>query len=68
MLRVDGMNCEMCVRSVVRALDAIPGVTRASATLDGRSATVEHEAGIPRNEALIEALELQGYDARVTTG
>ena len=60
------MNCEKCVRFVSRTLGELPGVTRASATLEGRRATVEHEPGGSQDSVLIGALERHGYDARIT--
>ena len=65
-LRVDGMNCEKCVRAVVRALEGLPGVSSARATLEGRQAMVEHESGQPRLEQMVGILERDGYGVRAS--
>ncbi len=60
-LSVDGMSCGGCVNSVERALERVPGVTKARADLAKKQAVVE---GTRLDfEKLAEALEDAGYHA-----
>lgn len=61
-LRVDGMTCGHCVQAVTTALRAVPGVERALVTLDSGLAEVEGDAD---QQALLQAVEAEGYQARV---
>jgi copper chaperone CopZ len=57
---ITGMTCSNCARHVTTALSAIPGVTKATVSLDAQQATVESDREIPRTE-VSEALEEAGY-------
>ena len=61
-LRVEGMGCDGCVTSVARALQAVPGVTRAEVDLARGTAEVE---ALPAIEParLIAAVDAAGYEA-----
>lgn len=59
---VDGMTCGGCVNSVERALERVPGVTKARADLGKKQATVEGER-LDRAK-LAAALDDAGYEAR----
>ena len=59
-LNIDGMTCGHCVAAVKKALEAVPGVTGAEVSLEGREAVVEGEAS---TEALISAIAEEGYTA-----
>lgn len=59
-LTVTGMSCEHCEQSVTEALEAIDGVTRATADREAEQATVEGEADV---DALVAAVESAGYEA-----
>lgn len=61
-LCVEGMTCGHCVQAVSKALKAVPGVERALVTLDSGLAEVEGDAP---TEALVAAVEAEGYQARV---
>ena len=61
-LAVDGMTCAACVSRVEQALGAIKGVENVSVSLASHSARIEGEAA---PEALIEAVDQAGYDARL---
>jgi Cu+-exporting ATPase len=63
-LKVEGMSCEMCVGHVAKALQGVPGVTRALVDLEGNRATVEHEGADVR--MMIDAVEEEGYGATVS--
>jgi copper ion binding protein len=59
---VHGMTCGNCVRSVERTLASIPGVTKVTVNLEGRSATVEYDKGVVTAEALAATVRDLGYE------
>jgi copper chaperone len=59
-ITVEDMSCEHCERTVEEALEAIGGVTAATADHETGSVTIEGSAG---TDALVEAVENAGYDA-----
>lgn len=62
-LKISGMNCEHCVRSVWQALEDVPGVERVmDVKLDQGEAVLD---GDPDPTKLIEAVEEEGYQARL---
>lgn len=61
-LQIDGMTCGHCVMHVRKALAALPGVTTVDVTLQPAEAQVEGDAA---PEALVAAVEAEGYAARV---
>ncbi len=58
---VRGMTCASCVRRVERALDGVPGVSRAAVNLATEQATVEAGPGLDL-DALRSAVDHAGYD------
>lgn len=62
-LAIEGMSCASCVSKVEKALNAVPGVTRASVNLATERAHVELAGGVETSE-LIQAVEKAGYEAR----
>lgn len=63
-LRVEGMGCDGCVRSVREALAAVPGVGRVEVDLQQGSATVEAAPAIDP-AGLIAAVDAAGYEAAI---
>lgn len=61
-LKITGMTCGHCVRSVTGALKTVPGVTSAEVDLKAGSATVE---GAADPAALVSAVVEEGYQAEV---
>ncbi|WP_261525800.1 heavy metal translocating P-type ATPase [Burkholderia multivorans] len=61
-LDIDGMTCASCVSRVEKALEKVPGVTRASVNLATERATVEASADVSAAR-LVEAVEQAGYRA-----
>ena len=61
-LIIEGMTCGHCVQHVKRAIANIAGVTSVEVTLHPGEAIVEGHAS---NEALIAAIEAEGYQARI---
>lgn len=62
-LAIEGMTCASCVSKVEKALNAVPGVTRASVNLATERVHVELAGQVPLSE-LIKAVEKAGYEAR----
>ncbi|KAB2690871.1 heavy metal translocating P-type ATPase [Brucella pseudogrignonensis] len=62
-LAIEGMSCASCVSKVEKALNAVPGVTRASVNLATERAHVELAGQVPLGD-LIKAVETAGYEAR----
>ena len=62
-LAIEGMSCASCVSKVEKALNAVPGVTRASVNLATERAHVELAGQVPLGD-LIKAVENAGYEAR----
>ncbi|ACE61966.1 heavy-metal-associated domain-containing protein [Actinobacillus pleuropneumoniae] len=61
-LKLDGLHCGNCVKSVEKALNAVEGVTKATVTLDPQQAIVEGSANA---ETLIAAVDDIGFEAEV---
>lgn len=61
-LKIEGMSCGHCVRSVKEALESVSGVRSAEVNLEQKHATVEGDA---ESAALIHAVEEEGYKAQV---
>ena len=64
-LKIDGMTCTACSRSVEKALQSVEGVTEASVNFPAEKAYVTYQAGATRLDALVRAVESAGYEARV---
>ncbi len=64
-LKIDGMNCGNCERSIVKALELLPEVSSAVASLEESQVRVEHGAGAPVTDILISTIEGEGYGARI---
>ena len=62
-LAIEGMSCASCVSKVEKALNGVPGVTRASVNLATERAHVDLAGQGSVNE-LIKAVEAAGYEAR----
>jgi P-type Cu+ transporter len=66
-LKVDGMTCQSCVRSIEKRLSRVAGVESARVDLTSGKATVEYDderADVPR---VIGAIEEIGFHASQQT-
>jgi Cu+-exporting ATPase len=61
-MKVGGMSCGNCSRTVERKLSATPGVTKATVDLVNASATVEYDAELVTPEVLANAVRQLGYE------
>ncbi len=62
-LKVTGMSCGGCVKSVTGVLEALPGVAKADVSLEKGEAKVDFEAGKVTREAMAQAIADAGFEA-----
>ena len=62
-MRVDGMTCQACVRTVERKLLSQQGVKQAQVNLGAARALVEYDDALTTPDALLSAVEKIGYHA-----
>ena len=62
-LKVEGMTCDGCVRSVERKLSKVAGVESARVNLGTGRAIVQYDDSQARADQLIAAVEQIGYHA-----
>ena len=64
-LKIEGMMCEGCVKSVKEALEKIPGITNVDVNLKKGTAVVQGDAD---DETLIKAVVDAGFRSSVKHG
>ncbi|OSI07495.1 mercuric transport family protein [Neisseria animaloris] len=62
-IKIGGMTCGGCVKSVTKVLEALNGVTKAEVDLASSSAQVTFDPAKVQTAALIETIEDAGFDA-----
>jgi copper chaperone len=62
-IKVGGMSCGGCVNSVTGLLEALPGVARASVSLEQGAAQVEYDPTRVQREQMLAAIEDAGFEA-----
>lgn len=62
-LKVEGMDCEGCVKSVTRMLSGLPGVAKADVSLAQASAKVTYDPAQVDLGQMKKAVERAGYKA-----
>ena len=62
-LKVTGMHCGGCVKSVTRVLSELAGVQKVDVSLEQESAQITFDPQQVQPAALIEAIEDAGFDA-----
>ena len=62
-LKIDGMTCGGCVKSVTRVLEELNGVEKAVVTLDDGKAEITFDESAVSVTQLIETIEDAGIDA-----
>ncbi len=66
LLPVEGMTCASCVRRVEKAVAAVPGVEESAVNFATETLSVTPGAGFSA-EALLEAIDRAGYEAKAET-
>jgi copper chaperone len=62
-LKIRGMSCGHCARTVSQALEAVEGVKKAEVDLAGGQARIEYEESQTTPDALVGAVMDEGYTA-----
>ena len=62
-LKVEGMDCEGCVKSVTRMLSGVPGVQKVDISLTQASARVTYDPARTGVPDMKKAVERAGYKA-----
>ena len=62
-LKIGGMTCGGCVRSVTNVLKKLPGVADAEVSLEKSEAKVNFDPARTSPAVLLEAIEAAGYEA-----
>ena len=62
-LKVEGMSCGGCVKSVTNVLTALPGVAKAEVSLDDKQARIEYEAGRLSIDNMKRVIVDSGFEA-----
>jgi copper chaperone len=62
-IKVDGMSCGGCVKSVTGVLTALDGVARAEVSLEQKQAVVEFDAAKVTLDQLKAVIEDAGFEA-----
>ena len=62
-IKIGGMSCDGCVKSITRALQAVPGVSNAEVSLERAEATIAFDPEKVAKPALVEAVEDAGFSA-----
>lgn len=62
-LKVEGMHCGGCVKSVTRVLGGVAGVSSAEVSLEEGRARVTYDPARTGVEAMKQAIERAGYKA-----
>ncbi len=63
LLKVGGMSCQGCVKSVTKVLLEQPGVVKAEVSLERGEASVDYDAGKVSRDFLKRAIDDAGFEA-----
>lgn len=66
-LKVEGMTCQGCVRSVEKRLSGVAGVAGAAVDLAAGKAVVQYDDSRAKAEDLVAAVEQIGFHATALT-
>jgi len=62
-VKVGGMSCQGCVKSVTKVLQDLPGISRAEVSLERNEASVDYDAALVSPEAMKSAIDAAGFEA-----
>lgn len=62
-IKVEGMSCGGCVKSVTNVLTALPGVAKAEVSLEDKQARIEYEAGRVSIDDMKRVIVDAGFEA-----
>jgi copper chaperone len=61
-LKVNGMSCDHCVKSITKAVSALPGIGGVMVDLKAKTVSVEHDPNQSPLDKIKAEIEDQGYD------
>ena len=61
-IRIEGMSCQGCVKNITSVLKALPGVERASVSLDASVASITFDPAKVGEAQFVTAIEDAGFD------
>jgi copper chaperone len=62
-LKVKGMSCGGCVKSVTSVLEGLPGVTTAQVSLEQGEATISFDPAQVGREQMVAVIDDAGFEA-----
>lgn len=62
-VKVGGMSCQGCVKSVTKVLLEMPGVNSAEVSLERGEASVAYDAAKVTREAMMRVIDDAGFEA-----
>lgn len=62
-IRIEGMMCEGCVKTITGVLQARPGVSTATVSLAAGKADIAFDPAATSRAVLVQAIEDAGFDA-----
>ena len=63
LIKIGGMSCGGCVKSITGVLTALPGVIRADVSLEPAQAVVEFDSAQVGRAQMVTAIKEAGFDA-----
>ena len=63
LIKIGGMSCGGCVKSITGVLTALPGVIRTDVSLEPAQAVVEFDPAQVGRAQMVTAIEEAGFDA-----
>ncbi len=61
-IKIKGMTCMGCVKSVKSVLEKIPGVNSADVSLEQKQVTIQYDAATARSSQLTDAIAGAGFE------
>ena len=61
-VKVGGMSCQGCVKSVTKVLLELPGVSQAEVSLERGEAVIAYDAGKVTRDAMKQAIDDAGFE------
>lgn len=62
-VKVGGMSCQGCVKSVTKVLQDLPGISQAEVSLERNEASVVYDEAVASREAMLRAIDAAGFEA-----
>lgn len=62
-VKVGGMSCQGCVKSVTQVLQDLPGITTAEVSLERGEACVAYDESRVTKDAMVQAVNEAGFEA-----